>query len=325
MDKFVSIIVPVYNVGKYIDECVNSLVQQSYENIDVILINDGSKDNSGERCDAWAEKDSRVRVIHKANGGAASARNAGLDTATGKWICFVDGDDTVEVDYVKSLVDTAVSADSDASVCGFSYLYRNGKKQCPAVENEIVLDRDGYMLRFLNDWTASLLWNKIFSRESIGEIRMDEGHKVDDEFFTYRVCMNCKRVSIIPDCMYNYRIRSSSVMQDTSPEKAERYMLDRIAYNTDRLNNISIKMPHIAEQYFGSTIETIARYWNHSKEMPIAQKQIRAWINDNIFRLIFSKLGVKQKLSYIKRFYFLKPTFVGEKITIDVPSTECFD
>lgn len=324
MDKLVSIIVPVYNVSKYIDECVESLVNQSYNNIEILLINDGSKDCSGALCDKWAEKDSRVHVIHKVNGGAASARNEGLDVAKGDYLCFVDGDDTVEPDYVKYLYDVALNDAVDVTACGFYYLSQNKKNECSISESEIIYDGDAFMLRFLEDWSSSLLWNKIFSRDAIGDIRMTEGHKVDDEFFTYQVCMNCRRVAVIPECLYNYRMRASSVMQDNSPEVAERYMLDRIAYNTERLNNVSLKMPHISEAYFANTIDSMARYWIHSKSMTVAQKQIRSWINGHLFRLFASKLSLKQKISYISIFYFKKPSVVGEQISI-VPSDDCFE
>ncbi len=324
MDKLVSIVVPVYNVSKYIDECVASLVNQSYHNIEILLVNDGSKDNSGELCDAWAERDSRVRVIHKQNGGAASARNAAIDLLNGQFVCFLDGDDTVEPNHIELLIDAVEEYNADAAAGGFYYWTPNEKKENYITEIDRIYSRDDFMLLFLKDWTCALTTNKIFSRDIIGDIRYDEGHKVDDEFFTYQVCMNCQRIAVITPCLYNYRMRSSSVMQDNSPEIAERYMLDRIAYNTDRYNNVSRKMPHIAEEYFANTIDSMARYWHHSKDMPTAQKQIRKWINNHFFRLLFSKHNVKQKIIYIKSFYFHKPCVVGEPITI-VPSDDCFE
>ena len=108
--SLVSIVVPVYKVEKYLDECVESLVSQTWSNIEIILIDDGSPDNCSAMCDAWAEKDSRIKVIHKENGGVSAARNAGIEEASGEWIVFVDSDDVVAIDMVQSLLNA--SADS---------------------------------------------------------------------------------------------------------------------------------------------------------------------------------------------------------------------
>ena len=94
----ISVIVPVYNVEKYLDNCINSIVNQTYDNLEILLVDDGSKDNSGSLCDEWALRDNRIKVIHKQNGGASSARNAGLDAATGEYIGFVDADDYIDID-----------------------------------------------------------------------------------------------------------------------------------------------------------------------------------------------------------------------------------
>lgn len=324
MEKLVSIIVPVYNVSKYINECIMSLVGQTFKNIEILLIDDGSKDLSGNICDQWAIKDPRVQVFHKQNGGAASARNFGINVAKGEVVCFVDGDDTVESNYIECLYNAYKRLDVDVVTCGYFYLSISKKDKVLISEKETTQTCDECMLGFLQDWSSSLLWNKMFSRSVIGDIRMSEGHKIDDEFFTYQVCMNCRRVAVIPECLYNYRMRASSVMQDNSPEVAERYMLDRIAYNTERLNNVSLKMPHISEAYFANTIDSMARYWIHSKSMTVAQKQIRRWINGHMLRLLASKLSLKQKISYISIFYFKKPSVVGEQISI-VPSDDCFE
>ena len=180
MDKKVSIIVPIYNVEKYICECVQSLISQSYKNIEIILVDDSSPDSCGKICDEFAEKDSRITVIHKPNGGAASARNVGIDHATGDYICFVDSDDTVETNYVKTLIDAL--GDGDMAMCGFYMHTRSGSSAESIVPGSY--GREAFIKRFLDDWSCSCLWNKIFHKDAIGDLRMEEGHRVDDEFFT---------------------------------------------------------------------------------------------------------------------------------------------
>ena len=113
----ISVIVPVYNMQDYLETCMNSILGQTYENLEIILVNDGSKDSSPQMCDAFAEKDSRIKVIHKENGGLSSARNAGLDVATGDYIGFVDSDDSIRPNFFELLYDNLVKTDADVSVC----------------------------------------------------------------------------------------------------------------------------------------------------------------------------------------------------------------
>ena len=324
MGKLVSIIVPVYNVAAYLDECVQSLTAQSYRDLEIILVDDASPDNCGAICDRWAARDSRVRVIHKENGGAASARNAGLDVATGDYICFVDSDDTVEDDYVRHLVDTLEENQADAAVCGFSFWSRSGRQTRTGDTVPGLYSCEEFMLRFLADWSCSLLWNKIFTREAVGTIRMDEGHKVDDEYFTYQVCMNCGRVAVSHQRLYHYRLRASSVMHDMAAVQ-ERVMLDRIAYNVARYAKVSARLPQLDDAYFLHTLDTLARYWHHSKDMPAAQKQLRSWINEHFGRLLRANMTLKQKLSYLLAFYFRKPAVTAEANPIQADPDAYFD
>ena len=320
MGKFVSIIVPVYNVAAYLDECVQSLTVQSYRDLEIILVDDASPDNCGAICDRWAAQDSRVRVIHKKNSGAASARNAGLDVATGDYVCFVDGDDTVEADYVQTQLDALGSG--DMTMCGFFFRSRHGS------EAEIVApgryDKEGFMLLFLKDWRCSSVCNKLFRRSAIGDLRMDEGHKIDDEFFTYQVALNCQQVVVIEKCLYHYRLRASSVMQDMAAVQ-ERVMLDRIAYNVARYAKVSAKLPQLDDAYFLHTLDTLARYWHHSKDMPAAQKQLRRWINKHFGRLLRANMTLKQKLAYLLAFYFRKPAVTAEANPIQTDPGAYFD
>ncbi len=324
MDKLVSIIVPVYNVAAYLDECVRSLVGQSYRDLEILLIDDGSKDNSGQICDCWATQDSRIRVIHKVNGGAASARNAGLDAATGEYICFVDSDDVVLPEYVQTLVQALENQNADASVCGFFFWSKAEETPCATETDPGSYSCEGYMLRFLRDWSCSLLWNKIFKKEAVGDIRMAEGHRVDDEYFTYQVCMNCKKVAQTDLCLYRYRLRASSAMQDLASVQ-QKVMLDRIEYNVTRYANVSAKMPQLDEAYFVFTLDTLARYWHHSKDMPVAQQRLRAWINGHFGRLLRSKLSLKQKLVYLRAFYMKKPAVMAEPNPIQMEQAAYFD
>lgn len=317
MDELVSVILPVYGVEAYLPECVESLLGQSYPNLEIILVDDASPDRCGDICDAYVERDSRVRVIHQKNGGAASARNAGLDAARGDCICFVDSDDTVEAKYVETLL--ATLGDGDMAMCGF-YL-RSRSKSRPEIVTSGSYDREGFLKRFLEDWCCSLLWNKIFRRKTIGALRMAEGHRVDDEFFTYRVALNCRQVTVTEDCLYHYRLRGSSVMQDDSAVK-ERMMLDRVSYVTERYDTVKAALPALEKAYFADAADTLSRYWIHSLDMPKAQKAIRIWAMAHIGSLL--RMG-KQGLVLLRCFLWEKPRYRGEANPLQMAADEYYD
>lgn len=320
----VSIIVPVYNIALYLDECVSSLVGQTHRDLEILLIDDGSTDGSGARCDRWADSDRRIRVIHKTNGGAAAARNAGLDAATGAYICFVDSDDTVEPDYVDHLVRTLENARADAATCGFWFWCRSRSENRTGNTEPGLYGRDAYMLRFLQDWSCSLLWNKIFRRKAVGSIRMAEGHRVDDEYFTYQVCMNCAAVAVSDRPLYRYRLRASSAMQDMATVQ-EKIMLDRVGYITARYRQVSEKLPALEEAYFADALDTITRYWHHSKDMPAAQAQIRRWVRRHTGRILTLSMPLRRRLGYLKALYLRKPAVTAEPNAIAFDAQAYFD
>lgn len=317
----VSIIVPVYGVEQYLDDCVRSLLAQTYTDLEIILIDDGGKDNCPAICDRYGAADSRVVVIHKPNGGAASARNAGLDAATGDYICFVDGDDWVHEDYVNHLLKTV--GDADIGICGF-YNQTKVATTSEAPKQLGSFTHTEYLLQFLTDWSCSLLWNKIYRRSVIGDIRMAEGHKVDDEFFTYLVVMNSQTVVATDTHLYYYRIRGSSVMQAMGPH-LERIMLDRVEYITTRYRNISQQLPQLDAPFFQNTLDTITRYWHHSKNMPTAQKQIRQWAKQHRSKIWQLPLPLRVRLVYLYQLFVKKPALMSEPNPIQLAAEEYFD
>lgn len=320
----ISVIVPVYNIAAYLDECVSSLAAQTHRDLEIMLIDDGSTDGSGELCDAWARRDERVKAIHKVNGGAASARNAGLDQCTGDFVCFVDSDDVVEPDHAAHLLQTLREHQADMAVCGISMWSRDG---ITAVDQETkpgLYSGEEYLLHFLKDWTCSLTVTKICRREVIGDLRMAEGHRIDDEYFTYQVCMNCRRVAVTDRCLYHYRMRASSAVQDVTARK-EQLMLDRVGYVIQRYAHIARRMPDLEDAYFSDALDTMTRYWRHSKDMPQAQRQIRSWINSHAGRIMAMKRPLRQKLAYLKELYCKKPALVGEPNPIALDRRAYFD
>jgi glycosyltransferase involved in cell wall biosynthesis len=323
MQPKVSIVIPVYGVEKYIGACIRSLQAQTYTNLEIILVDDGGKDRSAAICEEYAAVDNRIRVIHKPNGGAASARNVGIDAATGAFICFVDGDDVVEENYVEHLWKALVEADADISECSLYYWTKNGKESVK-ISQLGTYERNHYLKRFITHWNCALMTNKLFKREVVGNVRFEEGHCIDDEFFTYLVVMNCKKVTVTDMPLYGYRIRSSSVMQTMAPQ-LERVMLDRVEYLTTRYRNIAEKIPEIEPDFLQDTVDTITRYWHHSKNMPTAQKEIRRWVNAHWGKILTMKASLRQRVGYLYCLYGKKPAIMSEENSIPVNAEICFD
>ena len=323
MNEMVSVVVPVYGIEKYIDECIRSLQAQTYEDLEILLVDDGGKDRSAEICEQYAAEDPRIKVIHKKNGGAASARNVGIDLATGEYICFIDGDDRIDPDYVMHLWQELKKADADISECGLYYWTKAGKTPI-GIQTLGVADRDEYLKRFTREWTCALMTNKLFKRSVVGTVRFEEGHCIDDEFFTYQVVMNGQKVVSTDKPLYFYRIRSSSVMQNIGPQK-ERVMMDRIEYLTGRYQNVAQRIPHLEPVFLQDTLVTITRYWQHSKNMPTAQKEIRRWVKAHKGRIIFANLPLRQRMAFLYQLLIKKPAIEAEPSPIQMASEEVYD
>ena len=157
----ISVVVPVYNVEDYLDRCVKSIISQTYENLEVILVDDGSADGSPVMCDSWAQKDPRIKVIHKPNGGVSSARNAALDAATGDFIGFVDSDDWIENDFYELLMKSLAENGSDIAFCGYYVVERSGeKKGYKNLLDSSICDRNRYLYIVGSGGDGGFIWNK---------------------------------------------------------------------------------------------------------------------------------------------------------------------
>ena len=299
MSEKVSIIVPVYNVEKYIDECIISLLNQTYENLEIILVDDGSTDTSGERCDKFADSDARIKVIHQKNGGAGSAKNRALNIVSGEYVAFVDSDDYVSTKYIQILVETIKNADADIAECGFINLR---KSQQTAVDNSPVgnFSAESFLLRFLNDWKCCLLWNKLFRRELLYDLFFYEGRVIDDEFFTYKAVMRAKSVVVINDPLYIYRQRKTGV---TNQGRWKQRLKDRLAYFTERYNLVTAAFPQHKPQYLYDLSDNLIRIKRESAEFPDLTAEINQTIKKYSREVLFGPVNIKMKYSYLKSWH----------------------
>lgn len=255
MSDIISVIIPVYNVEAYLPQCLDSVLTQSYSSLQIILIDDGSTDNSGVICDEYAAKDSRIHVIHQKNGGAAAAKNAGLRVATGKYLSFVDSDDYLEQDAYSFMVNQMLNFGADVIQCSFRDIFRNKEISHPIEMNRTDYTVTQYLELFTKDWTCGLLWDKLYVRSLFDGIFFEEGHKIDDEYFTYRGIMNASKIARSDRIVYNYRKRRSSVMLST--ESSEQIVKDRIDYLSKRRINVIARFPELRKAFDRHFVEAM--------------------------------------------------------------------
>lgn len=223
MDR-ISVIVPVYNVAAYLPQCLDSILAQDHEDLEVLVVDDGSTDGSAEICDRYAQQDGRVRVIHQKNAGAAAAKNTALRAATGTYLSFVDSDDYLQPQVYGHMLHLLQSQQADVAQFNFQDVYKTHTEQQRLWQGQGQMDSQQYLLRFLEDWTCALLWNKLYRREIFDGVFFEEGHKIDDEYFTYRGFLKERKIVWDERIIYNYRKRASSVMAST--QAAEQRLLD---------------------------------------------------------------------------------------------------
>lgn len=216
-----SVVVPVYNVEEYLARCVDSILNQTYRNLEVILVDDGATDSSGSICDDFAAKDSRVRVIHKKNGGLSSARNAGIDMASGEYITFVDSDDWIEADAYEHMLDV-MKRYQVKLVCGGNYDVdgETGKRTlalCPQKE-EVISSEEFVGRMFLWQGFDSSACDKIYHKSLLETFRYPEGRVCEDVAVTYKIVLATDRAALSDRPFYNYYHREGSITISTAAE-----------------------------------------------------------------------------------------------------------
>lgn len=217
MDALISVIVPIYNVEKYLKKCVDSIKNQTYKNIEIILVDDASPDNCGQMCDEYAGEDERIKVIHKENGGLSDARNVGLENARGEYIAFVDSDDYIESDMLEKLYTRIKEDKTDIALCSFKYVNEKGEElperrgQSPIKNGVLTGEEALYKLTEGKSWYYAVAWNKLYKKSIFDTLRFPKGKIHEDEFIAHRVFYQCGRISLLQDELYCYLQREGSI------------------------------------------------------------------------------------------------------------------
>ena len=312
----VSIIVPVYNVGKWLPQCIGSILCQSFRDFRLYLVDDGSTDGSGEICDCYAARDSRVTVIHRVNGGVSAARNAGLDVAAGEYVTFCDGDDFWEPEHLAALLSAAEGVDMVS--CNYTCVMENGQFHhrtgyaAAFLDMERMEDRAAYMLEdVLSGRTGWAVWARLFRREAIREVRFCQccENYGEDLLFVLEAALHCRRVRGSEEAHYRYRLRPGSAMAAAR----EKPMLEARAAGAgwlwQRLADLGPARDAIAWEILRPGLEAIP-----AARLPAALQALpnRDWVEERLRRVRHSPLArfcVHQNLLRYRMERWLKKYF----------------
>ncbi len=265
----ISIIVPVYKVEPYLHQCVDSILNQTYRDLEIILIDDGSPDRCGEICDEYARKDNRVRVLHTENRGLSAARNLGLREATGDYIGFVDSDDWIEPDMYEVLLTRLEETGADISVCGLWYEHPNRTKEAGKLPDIVYIGNEA-LIMVLSNGQQNCVWNKLYCSELWESILFPDGRVYEDVATTYKAILKAKKVVSTSICLYHYRQRTESIGKTRSMKN----LIDYWSAFYERQKDISA-LPGVEERIQRILLEQVAnaaaKTWRWIHKVPKEQ------------------------------------------------------
>ena len=222
MHDLISVIIPVYKVEKYLCRCVDSVLEQTYTNMEIILVDDGSPDNCPVMCDEYARQDSRVKVIHQENAGLSGARNAGIDMAQGQWLAFVDSDDYLAADFLERLYQACVDTGSSLSVCRWEYVRGETIPEHGTGETRVYTGREMLANLYVPDGAYFVVaWNKLYRKELFEDIRYPLGRIHEDEATTYRIYDKVKKAAYVDRSLYGYFVTPVSITRGFNPKRMD--------------------------------------------------------------------------------------------------------
>lgn len=297
VEELISVIVPVYKVEAYLDECVASILGQMYRNLELILVDDGSPDNCGTMCDAWAQKDERVRVIHQENVGLSGARNTGVDKSSGKWIAFVDSDDAIHPQMLEKLYRAVHETEGARIACArferqdeVSQEWMNAR--FAQAESMRLQGNDLWNFFYANEINTQMVvaWNKLYDRELFSHLKYPLGRIHEDEFLTYRLLYQAQTVAWVDQPLYCYRQRAGSIMSSENTKA----VLDAMEAFVQRSAFVQEHLPEFAVKDYEVFTGHVERAELLCAEDPQALAKIRRW-GRQVFCRMYGKLPADQK------------------------------
>ena len=286
MEPLISVIVPAYNAEAFLDQCLESIVAQSYRRLEIIVVDDGSTDGSGEMCDRWAESDERIRVIHQPNGGHSAARNAALDAMTGDLVAMVDSDDVLHPEFVAILLDVLNQTDADIAIGGYTPFSNDAPVFPDAVETgaaKCYSQQDAILAVLYQRGMTHSPWGRLFKASLFDGIRFPLGIIYEDLAIIYPLLRLCRMVATVEQPLYGYRWHESNSMRVFSPRRTA---------VLDVCEELEQQMQHEAPQYLkAARSRLLSAYFNImllSRQDPTgdySQLQDRCWAGMRRLRL----------------------------------------
>ena len=300
MHDLISVIIPVYKVEKYLCRCVDSVLEQTYTNMEIILVDDGSPDNCPVMCDEYARQDSRVKVIHQENAGLSGARNAGIDMAQGQWLAFVDSDDYLAADFLERLYQACVDTGSSLSVCRWEYVRGETIPEHGTGETRVYTGREMLANLYVPDGAYFVVaWNKLYRKELFEDIRYPLGRIHEDEATTYRIYDKVKKAAYVDRSLYGYFVTPVSITRGFNPKR-----MDWVTAVAERLDffeqkgDTELMVPGLQALADGS----IDIWFGLRDQLPGSEKQqeeIRTLIREGLRRVKkYGKFPLRTEIGY---------------------------
>lgn len=299
-NPLISVIVPIYKVEEYLRECIDSILNQTYQNLEIILVNDGSPDSCGQICEEYAKQDDRIVVIHKENGGLSDARNAGLDICKGEYISFVDSDDRIHPQFIEILYQNLVENKAEISIVSLlkfnknSDIYICNNSKLTEFSKNQIFDN-----LYDNSYCPNLVvaWNKLYKKDLFDKIRYPKGRVHEDEFVIHHIYGKCSKIILSFNQLYYYRQRPKSIMSNFSEKKYLDFidaMHDRILFS-DHLKNDELKK---------ETLNNILKYNINNFSKSNFHSRIKSYLREHFIVVIIflyntRHFNLKEKLFFL--------------------------
>lgn len=304
MKDLISIIVPIYNVEAYIDRCVESLVKQTYSNIEIILVDDGSTDRSVEKCEKWLKQDSRIKIVQRSNGGAAAARNTGLEQAQGEYVMFVDSDDYVSYTICEKLYEKIKEEQADIAICRMKKIEPTREYATRPFEydgSQMIFTNIEALKEYFLDKIDCGPCHKLFSRKKLGNLRFPEGVINEDFVFVYKALFQAQKIIFVEDILYYYCFRENSV----TSSKFDRRQFAKYYNCIDMMEYVHSYIKEVIPEatfYLWRQTFYLLKYLVLNNETNVYKMEFKAMKNTlrkgSIGILICKWIPLKEKISY---------------------------
>jgi len=316
----ISVIVPVYNSAKYLEQCVDSIINQTYENLEIILVDDGSTDGSSDLCDSIKKRDKRITVIHKKNGGAASARNAGLKLAKGEFIGFADSDDWLELDMFQHMFEVLNKNDADLVLVSLflEYEIENKSVKSPKISGTFNSTQAVHKQLYHEDGFCGAPWDKLYKRELFDNLEFPEGLITEDYYVNGVIYSKLNRMVVDSGCYYHYRMQENSVCHQpvnihtydeikTAQKLIEFYKENNVAQKLDYDFYLALSYHHVLYNLVikGADRSTIKKYqktFNNNLYKCIFNFKVSNFKKIKMLLFGFNPMGYKKIQSFLKKY-----------------------